>query len=1395
MEYPTIGDVDNDDEAEMVATCRSSLNIFKSGSLPWRDATQVWNTNSFNVTCVNQDGTIPADPIENYTLYNNFLSQVVLNGPSDTVAIAIPDAFINIVNAENQCGGDVLLELEICNQGAAPMPAGTPIAVYIDDPRVEASLLQTLALHADLAVGECVLRNFQHQGIEASDLHIFAVVNDNGQQPLPYILDDIENGGDFPFTGIIECDYTNNLADSLIVFEYASEGTEDAVVCENDVFVFNNVSYSEAGTYQIVLEAENGCDSLVILNLEVIERGISYESATICMGEGYEFANNTLSVAGTYYDTILVDGLCDSLVQLDLTVLPDVFSITYADICEGESYLFNGDFYLAAGEYSDTLFNATTNGCDSIIVLDLSVHTPSSEELEVSICEGQSYTFNGQELSQTDVYVDTLENFYGCDSVLTLHLTALPILLDTIRATICEGNTYYFGNQGYSQSGTYQQSFISSTGCDSTVTLLLSIEPKFSTEIYDTICRGDAYFFAGYYYTEQGIFPKYYTSINGCDSVVTLHLFLQNPNYEEDHITVCEGETYQFGDNEIVVNQFGVYHDTFTNRLGCDSFVWMHLYPIPSFESETSAVICEGESFEWEGNTYLESGTYQEVYAASNGCDSTFTLELNVHPSIEETAFASLCEGESFIFGDSMLLTSGFYEQSFQTENGCDSIVHLQLFFLAAQEIFLDKTLCEGESITIGETSYNAPGTYIENLIGANGCDSIVHLNLAILESTSTPISATICEGDSYLFGNNSLSEAGLYWDTLSAITSCDSILALSLEVLPSYDVPMSIALCEGESIELGGAVYEEGGSYLIELTTSDGCDSIINLDIDVHPSFETQASANICQGEVYLFGDQSLTVSGNYENVLMSEQGCDSLVSLQLFVLPAFHLTLEEAICEGESFEMGGVAYTESGFFIDTLTAQNGCDSIIRLDLSVVPDSYTFLEPQSICEGETIEFYGQTISSSGTYEEVFSSTNCDSIVVLEVNVLEGELEWIAASICEPEFYVFEGDTLTETGVYAVTYPLPNGCSKIITLDLTIFENTETYISETICEGNSLLFHDNYLTEAGNYQIALESTHACDSIVHLQLFVLPILEESITTTICEGESFFIGEHEFTEAGEYWQTLPSLSTSCDSVVQLVLDVVPPVYLDQTFSICEGEIFSVGANEYMETGMYFDTLVSAITGCDSIVTTGLSVLPPVETVLDTLICSGEVVIIGSTAYENSGTYIQNLSSLVTSCDSMVTLHLEVLENLETALSEVICEGTTYSVGNQTFSETGTYEIELATASFSCDSTVFLDLTVVPHINLDLTQTICEGESVSIGNNTYNTTGTYTNNLSTIHGCDSTVVLKLEVLPDVETMVEEIVCEGTHIQIGSGIFIALLDYTRLFCKQKTVVIALFI
>jgi len=365
-----------------------------------------------------------------------------------------------------------------------------------------------------------------------------------------------------------------------------------------------------------------------------------------------------------------------------------------------------------------------------------------------------------------------------------------------------------------------------------------------------------------------------------------------------------------------------------------------------------SASICEGETYTFGTQTLSVAGIYSDTLVAANACDSIVTLNLEVRPVIRDTISASICEGETYTFGTQTLSVAGTYSDTLVAANACDSIVTLNLEVRPVIRDTISVSICEGETYTFGTQTLSVAGTYSDTLVAANACDSIVTLNLEVRPVIRDTISASICEGETYTFGTQTLSVAGTYSDTLVAANACDSIVTLNLEVRPVIRDTISASICEGETYTFGTQTLSVAGTYSDTLVAANACDSIVTLNLEVRPVIRDTISASICEGETYTFGTQTLSVAGTYSDTLVAANACDSIVTLNLEVRPIIRDTITVTINEGETYTFGGETLNTTGTYRDTLTAANGCDSIVVLELTVIPTSTGILQLKVMLQG-----------------------------------------------------------------------------------------------------------------------------------------------------------------------------------------------------------------------------------------------------------------------------------------------------------------------------------------------------------------------------------------------------------------------------------------------------------
>lgn len=300
----------------------------------------------------------------------------------------------------------------------------------------------------------------------------------------------------------------------------------------------------------------------------------------------------------------------------------------------------------------------------------------------------------------------------------------------------------------------------------------------------------------------------------------------------------------------------------------------------------------------------------------------------------------------------------------------------------------------------------------------------------------------------------------------------------------------------------------------------------------------------------------------------------------------------------------------------------------------------------------------------------------------------------------------------------------------------------------TNCAGHSVIVGTHTYAATGTYTDLLTSFQGCDSTVTTHLIVLPANTFSQSPIVCAGHSITVGSHTYTTSATYTDVFTSLVNGCDSTVTTNLTVLPANTLTQSPSVCAGHSITVGSHTYSTSATYTDVFTSLVNGCDSTVTTHLTVLPANTFSQTKTVCAGHSVTIGSNIHSTNGTYTDLLTSYH-GCDSTVTTNLTVLLANTFSQTQIECAGHSVTVGSTTHTATGTFIDVLTSLISGCDSTVTTNLTILPANTFSQSPTVCAGQSVTVGSHTYNTNGTYTDVLtSLVNGCDSVVTTYLTV-----------------------------------------------
>lgn len=692
--------------------------------------------------------------------------------------------------------------------------------------------------------------------------------------------------------------------------------TDSITVCQGESAIIHGNSETVAGDYAQSFATAEGCDSTATITLLLNPLPDIVASATnliICDGQETDLSangadnytwNNGLgagtshtvspSVTTTYTVTGTDANGCINTADVTIEISDGNVEITNdANICEGETYtLPGGDVVDQSGTY-EMLFESPS-GCDSLVTTVLTVNPTYSFSESITLCEGETHTLPGGNIvDATGDYEIELQTTAGCDSIFNVSVTVNPAYDIEINAGICDSQEYDMPDGSTEDtSGTYVFDLQTNAGCDSTITINLSVQETIEVEITAAICDSETYTLPGGDVVNQsGTYENQFDSPSGCDSIVTTVLTV-NPSYLfEESISLCEGETYTLPGGT-VVDATGDYEIELQTANGCDSTFNISVTVNPVYDIEIDAEICDSQEYDMpDGSAEATAGTYAFDLQTSAGCDSTITVNLTVQENVVIQSAATICDNESYTLPDGTLVSdAGSYDVVLGV-GGCDTLHQVEITVIPTFSQTESAAICAGENYTMPDGSAESTaGAYVYNFVSINGCDSTITINLEVLPTYNNTQLARICPGDTYtLADGSSVNQAGVYPQNFSTIAGCDSIVNIDLSFYPEYDLEQVWQVCEGDNtLDPDGNPITGSGEYFLDLTTVNGCDSIVHITVNYGAGSTHTQQISFCRGEQHVTSTgKILTESGVYQDVFTNATGCDSVLIYNVSVLP----------------------------------------------------------------------------------------------------------------------------------------------------------------------------------------------------------------------------------------------------------------------------------------------------------------------------------------------------------------------------------------------------------------------------------------------------------------------------------------------------------------------------
>ncbi|MBP5536316.1 MAG: T9SS type A sorting domain-containing protein [Bacteroidales bacterium] len=1044
-----------------------------------------------------------------------------------------------------------------------------------------------------------------------------------------------------------------------------------------------------------------GCDSVYALNLRLYGLGASTDSVKAC--DEFTWIDDSTYLASTTTPTFTVTGTngCEHTVTLNLT-LNNSSKAYIAPVTACDQYIWKVALKgkTTLNVVVDTFYTSDTvsytytdnNGCDSIIMLPLTINYKNFATLDTTVCnsfkwvgvDGRVYTKDtviGYDLNKK-YNVGTKKNVDGCDSICGLNLHVKYSTKDTVWDTACSNYewhivgtlhdtntidttfTYTRGNNVTDVAQARNFTIDNAAGCDSIMTLKLWLKSAKTGSDTDTViasCSSE-YVYNGQRYAAPtvtnltaGTANTYVinafagTAVNGCDSTSKVILYVGNPLYQAVNATACGEYTWTAGDGKTYaqLDENAPANAIYRNMTDGD-YVYANTIPTYTFAGR---------------NNNVDSATKKFVP------DTVVSLHLNFQTAIYTyDAVSHLMTRDTLFLGPSYWVMSDYmsaetdttFEESVffgSTPLYCDSIVRYTID-LVYNFTKVPQVICMSASGY--PLSWTAGDTTLTYMVPANANTTRDTNYIADIQIRNSGDDANEW---GYILDITQLKNTY----STQYVTACGTYTWAENDSVYTYDP---------------AATYPKNPADFVTLVGDNNCDSIVVLALTLNPLNEYTVQKCVNRYIWNLNGVKD-TIDADFSNSNVFTTTVNRIDTLNGDCLSHDRLvltlvkpdTVVERICAGPyTWDRTGATYTTSRVVTKAYNRSAICDSAVVLDLRIADgrptygridlnecEEYTWIidVPNDYTMTTSTPYTFGTFDHDTTVGYMFANprTGCDSILTLNLHVNAGSQGVDSVIACDAYTWV-DGLYYTEsTSTPRFRYANANneGCDSIVTLVLTInYSQTQT-INDTICAGNnytannfSILASD--LPSQGTYRdnrvIAGGATNGCDIVTILNLRVNPVTTSLENVKACQNYTW--NGITYTTDGTY--TVHGQNVyGCDSTATLVLAIGQPSSSSQEFEACE-QITYQGVT-YTNTTILVNNTINEY-GCENRDTIRLIVNQPSHSE-QWVTEYGSFYWFNGTTYTTSGTYSATLPGAdIHGCDSIITLYLTIVNGIEEA-----------------------------------------------------------------------------------------------------------------------------------------------
>ncbi len=353
--------------------------------------------------------------------------------------------------------------------------------------------------------------------------------------------------------------------------------------------------------------------------------------------------------------------------------------------------------------------------------------------------------------------------------------------IDSQNLVVCNKFVSPSGKYTWTKNGTYYDTLSSFINCDSIIKFKLKVNKSSQATIFITGCNYVVSPSGQYIWSTKGLYRDTISNYLGCDSILVCNVKINLSSNSNFNWSVCD--SLLSPSKKYIWRNSGIYSDTIKNKANCDSVMTFNLAIKKRTYALINAVACDVYHSPSGKYKWYSDGSYQDTVLNSVGCDSVLSIQLKVISGSSSVVKLTVCNSFTSPSGKYIWTYSGNFIDTIKNFIGCDSIITFQLNVLRNSNAFIRIKNCDKIISPSGKYTWFQSGTYLDTLISYRGCDSLLEIEATISKSTSKQFQYHLCAGESVILNNKKYSTTGTFFDTLKTKSGCDSVLVISVSV------------------------------------------------------------------------------------------------------------------------------------------------------------------------------------------------------------------------------------------------------------------------------------------------------------------------------------------------------------------------------------------------------------------------------------------------------------------------------------------------------------------------------------------------------------------------------------------------------------------------------------